>query len=42
MIKVENGECLIEGTVLELASEAAVVLNRIYKNAKRIGGRRGG
>lgn len=40
MIKVENGKCLMEGTVLDVASEAAMVLNLLYEKAKQIIGQK--
>lgn len=40
MIKVENDKSIIEGNVIELATEVALVLNQFYENAKRISGQK--
>lgn len=40
MIKVENGKCIMEGTVIDVASEAAMVINLLYEKAKQISGQK--
>lgn len=36
MIRIEKGQCIIAGTILETATEATMVLAAIYKNAEEL------